>query len=342
MKYTKPNNTTHIVEVSPSDFKIVINDSCKKSAAPRNYCNAGFFATFSENNQYFTLPVAHLVCDYDATSSLTKYYCDERGKFNGNKFTFDASTWSYSNPYYKKSISTLLVNTKSNKAEIKEVPSLPIDCNYAISGIPIMRNGLSISFENDIQIQGWDSSPLYGTWHIFVGLKKNSDFIYVIGMKTTTWNMVKTNEAYKIFKELGMYDVIKLDGGGSFHINVSGNVVESTSEDRRINTIICFGEEEKESKKDEDNKGNIKEDNVINNKHDETYSSGAVCDNKTNKIEANKNNKPYKVNSNLDKLNVFNKLIKPNQKIDVKQINKNATTINKLNQSHILRMFLKK
>ena len=84
MKHAKLNKTTHIVQVPISDFKIILNDSKKKSAAPKNYCNAGFFANFSENGQPFTLPVAHLICDYDATSSATKKYCTERGKFNGD------------------------------------------------------------------------------------------------------------------------------------------------------------------------------------------------------------------------------------------------------------------
>lgn len=250
MKYTKTNNGIHIIEVAPSDFKIILNDSRKKSAFPRNYCNAGFFANFDENNQPFTLPVAHLLCDYDAQSKWTKHYCTERGKFNGNKFTFDTSTWSYNNPLYQNAVSTLLV--KNNKAEIKEIISIPTGYNYAISGIPIMKNGIA-STDKDVSSQGWSSSPLYGTWHIFVGLKQTSDIIYIIGMKTTTWNMVKTSEAYRKFKELDMYDVIKLDGGGSFHMNVDGKVVASMSEDRRINTIICFDSLEREENNDDNN-----------------------------------------------------------------------------------------
>ena len=206
MKYYKTNNI-HIVEVPIQDFKIIMNDSKKKSALPKNYCNAGFFANFSENNQPFTLPVGHLVCDYDATSQYTKKYCAERGKFNGKKFTFNSAAWSYGNAFYQKPLSTLLV--KDNKAEIKEVSFLSTGYNYAISGIPIMKNGSSVNFENDVRTQGWDSSPLYGTWHIFIGLKENSDIIYIIGMETLTWNMVKTNEAYNKFKSIGMYDVIK-------------------------------------------------------------------------------------------------------------------------------------
>ena len=259
MKYTKQNNI-HIIEISPTDFKIIMNDSKKKSAAPKNYCNAGFFANYDENNQYFTLPVAHLVCDYDATSKYTKKYCTERGKFNGNKFTFDSSTWSYCNAHYKKPISTLLI--KNNKAEIKEIVSIPTGYNYAISGIPIMKNGLSVSFEKDVVSQGWDSSPLYGTWHVFIGLKKNTDTIYIIGMETTTWNMVKTNEAYKKLKSLDMYNVIKLDGGGSFHINVDGQTVASTHEDRRINTIICFNSNNGDNNGDD----GIKKESIANTK----------------------------------------------------------------------------
>lgn len=239
MHYYKKNNI-HIVEVPIKDFKIVMNDSKKKTAASKNYCNAGYFANYSENGQIFTLPVAHLVCDYNAKSSSTKKYCTERGKFNGNKFTFDSSTWSYCNSFHNKYISTLLI--KDDKAEIKNIKSVPSGYNYAVSGIPIIKNGSSVNFENDVQTQGWDSSPLYATWHIFIGLKKDSNTIYVMGMQTATWNMVKTNEAYNKFKTLGMYNVIKLDGGGSFHMNVNGKAVATVSGDRRINTIITFNE----------------------------------------------------------------------------------------------------
>lgn len=239
MHYYKKNNI-HIIEVPIKDFKIVMNDSKKKTAASKNYCNAGYFANYSENGQIFTLPVAHLVCDYNAKSSSTKKYCTERGKFNGNKFTFDSSTWSYCNSFHNKYISTLLI--KDDKAEIKNIKSVPSGYNYAVSGIPIIKNGSSVNFENDVQTQGWDSSPLYATWHIFIGLKKDSNTIYVMGMQTATWNMVKTNEAYNKFKTLGMYNVIKLDGGGSFHMNVNGKAVATVSGDRRINTIITFNE----------------------------------------------------------------------------------------------------
>jgi len=253
MKYYQKNGI-HIVEVPVKDFAIVMCDERKKSAEKKDYCNAGFFATYNEGGTAFTLPVAHLVCDYDASNQYTKKYCEERGSFNGTKFRFDSASWSYQNPTHNKKISTLLVSGES--ATISDVLSIPAGLDYAISGIPIMRNGEDVKFATYVKGQGWDSSPLYATWHTFIGLKADKKTIYVMGMKTKTYNMIRTAEAYKKFKSLDMYDVIKLDGGGSFYMNVDGKAVASTSENRRINTIITFGETE------EDRKGNENKDDV--------------------------------------------------------------------------------
>lgn len=238
VKYSKQNGI-HIVEVPIDEFKIVMNDSTKKNVGKKNYCNAGFFATYHENKKPFTLPVAHLKCDYAATFSATKKYCTERGKFNGSKFTFDSSNWSYQNPCFNKAVSTLLV--KDNSASIQDVVSIPANCNYAISGVPIMRDGQDIKFATYVKGQGWDASSLYATWHIFVGLKQETDNkIFVISMKTKTGNMITSGEAFKVFKSLGFYDVIKLDGGGSAYMKVNNTAVVATSENRRISNIITF------------------------------------------------------------------------------------------------------
>lgn len=239
MKYTTQNGI-HIVEVSVEDFRIDMCDVKKKSAAQKDYCNAGFFSSPSENGTKFTLPVAHLIADYAATCSYTRKYCEERGSFDGNKFYFDSANWSYMNPMSGYAVSTLVVT--DNHAVIVDTVSLPKAAKYAISGVPIMRQGADVKYNPYVIGQGWDGSPMRATWHTFVGLKKGDNNIYVIGMKTTTSNMIKTAEAFKKFKTLGFYDVIKLDGGGSFHFNVGGKAVASTAENRRINTIILFGQ----------------------------------------------------------------------------------------------------
>lgn len=234
----KVQNGVHIVEVPVEDFRVEMCDANKKSAAQKDYCNAGFFSFPSENGVKFTLPVAHLVADYAATCSYTRKYCEERGSFDGNKFYFDNSKWFYMNPTGGHSVSTLIV--EDAKASIADIAVLPREAQYAISGIPIMRNGADVKYDPYVVGQGWDGSPMRATWHTFVGLKQGDKNIYVMGMKTTTSNMVKTAEAFKKFKALGFYDVIKLDGGGSFHFNVNGKAVASTLENRRINTIIRF------------------------------------------------------------------------------------------------------
>ena len=107
-----------------------------------------------------------------------------------------------------------------------------------------MRNGADVKFSSYVKKQGWGGSSLYATWHNFLGLKNNNQTVYIMTMKTTTGNMITSSEAYKKFKALGMRDVIKLDGGGSLHVEINGKSVISTAENRLINNIICFDEKE--------------------------------------------------------------------------------------------------
>jgi hypothetical protein len=104
-----------------------------------------------------------------------------------------------------------------------------------------MRNGEDVKWLTFVKNQGWTGQELYATWHIFLGLKKEyPNIIYAMAWKSTTSNLIYSGEAYKKFKALGFYDVIKLDGGGSFYFNANGTT-KATSENRRINTIIEFG-----------------------------------------------------------------------------------------------------
>lgn len=240
MKYSVSNNI-HIAEVPVKDFKIVMVDDKKKNS-PKNSCNAGFFGNYKENGSLFTLPVGHLECDYDADSEWVEFYCKQRGPLVGKKYVHDVN--SYTNQFMGKAVSTLIIN--DNKANIKDLTKLQL-CEYAIAGVPIMRNGEDVKFATYVKDQGWDASTLYATWHIFVGIKEvDAKTIYVMAMKTTKSNMITSAEAFKKFKPLGFRDVIKLDGGGSFYFNADG-VTKSTLENRRINTIITFGEVETKS-----------------------------------------------------------------------------------------------
>lgn len=229
-----------IVKVPVEKFAIKMVDKRKKSLGA-NSMNAGFFGNYKEKGSKFTLPSGHLVCDYAAESSYVRFYCEQRGTFNGTKFRFDASKRDqWGNPYDKqfcdKAVSTLLIH--DGKARVEDISTLP-ECEYAISGVPVLRNGGDCKFNAYVKKQGWGGGSLYGTWHAFVGIKDDPTEVYLIGMKTKTYNMIKTSEAFKVFKEMGFRDVLKYDGGGSFYMNVKGKV-KSTTENRRINTAFTF------------------------------------------------------------------------------------------------------
>lgn len=225
-------------ECPASRFKILMVDK-PKLVCGEDTANAGFFGNYSEQGDKFTLPVGHLVCDYAAESEHTRFYCEQRGRFDGDKFSFDCSTWAYMNENHQgKALSTLVI--KDGKASILDAVTLP-DADYAISGVPVLRNGGDCKWGAYVTKQGWSAGTVRATWHTFVGVKDDPAVVWVMGMKTTTDNMVKTSEAFNAFKALGFVDVIKVDGGGSFYFNEGGNIT-ATEENRRINTIFSFGD----------------------------------------------------------------------------------------------------
>ena len=238
MKCTVVNGVI-MVEKPAGEVKIALTDGRKKSMG-RNRCNAGFFGTFDEPGVRFTLPVGHLVCDYKAGEKWTRHYCEERGRFDGTRFRFDGGSWGYMNPLYGKAVSTLVIaGGKASVRVLEHAPELN-ECQYAIAGIPIMEDGEDVKFKTYVRGQGWDGSSLYATRHVFAGVKEeNADTLYLMGLKTTTGNMILSAEAFRKFKKLGFRDVVKLDGGGSFYFNAGGRKWY-TAENRRVCTIFEF------------------------------------------------------------------------------------------------------
>lgn len=220
-----------VKEIPVAKFAIQMVDKPKGSCG-KNSANAGFFATYPD----CTLPVGHLVCDYASDDPDTLRYCKERGVFNGEKFRFDNSAWSFDNPLYAKNLSTLVI--RDGKASIVDTVGLP-EGEYAISGVPVLRHGEDCKWSGYVSKQGWLESNVRATWHTFVGVKDDPCKVSVAAMKTTTPNMVLSAEAYNAFKALGFRDVIKVDGGGSFYMDADGQRTE-TAENRRINTIFTF------------------------------------------------------------------------------------------------------
>ena len=231
-------NGIRIAEVPTKDFRVILYDGRKK-AMGKNRCTGGFFGNYSEQGEQFTLPAGHLVCDFEATNKWTEHYCRERGQLLGSRFWYDSGAWTYENKLHGKRQATLVI--AEGKAVVQDQVNAPKLCSYAISGVPVLRHGAQVKHQA-VKAQGWGESSLYATYHIFVGIKESgASAVYVMGMKTTTWNLIRSGEAARKFRALGFRDVLKLDGGGSFYFNAAGNTL-ATGENRRICTILDLGD----------------------------------------------------------------------------------------------------
>lgn len=249
MQVQKVSSSLWIVQCPVSDFKIKMLNAPKKVSGLKNYANASFFGYFDESNPkaHFTLPIGHVVCDLDlpqfdkrvARNYWCDYYMKQRGPSNGNKVAFDGSAWNYLNDqFHGKSLTTLTI--KNGVANIVDLKSMDLSYTYAIMGVPLMKEGNDVSWANYVKKQGWYGSELYGTYHTILAIKKANDTnVYVIGWRSTSGNMVSSGEAYKMLKKYGFYSAIKLDGGGSFLLDVNGSRMQ-TSENRQIDTIVMF------------------------------------------------------------------------------------------------------
>lgn len=224
--------------IPAAGFCLQLVDRPKKQLG-ENMANAGFFGFYEEGDEEFTLPVAHLVADYEAENKWTRFYCEERGEFDadGVKYRHDCTKSAYQTKFSGKAVSTLIV--KDGLARIEDIAELP-ECDYAVSGVPVLRNGADCKFTAYVKEQGWGDTSLRATWHNFVGLKEDDPcVVYLMKMRTYTKNLVQSSEAYHVFKALGFRDVIKLDGGMSFYLNADGKTY-STGGNRIINSIITF------------------------------------------------------------------------------------------------------
>lgn len=198
-----------------SDFELKVCDKRKKDINEPIYFNAGYFAWIGGGK---TMPVGNLVV-------------------NGEIITDSASQATWLNTARHK-LTTLVIHNNNTIEFIKvdNMKTVP-DVKYAISGVPIIRNGKKVSLA-EIKTEGYFGSEVYDTWHSFIGVKRGK-LVYV-GMKCGF------DQMYKTMTELGISDAIKLDGGGSFIDTYNGEET-ATSENRRINNIGILRKAEKGS-----------------------------------------------------------------------------------------------
>lgn len=215
------------------DFAIIYHDKDKRKGGVKRYINGGFFANYrSEDGEVYTLPVANLACDIKDIPAAAKDNLFEH--VYGNHLVYGTAD-NATKQFAGKKVSTLLV-PYSGKPTIERVDKIPSGIKYAVSGVPVVieKKPVDMAYVN---AEGWDGSTTYGTSRNMLGIRGGE--IWVLTLKTTSANYIKSGEVWKKIQDEGFEDVIALDGGGSY-IRVEGIKRRSTGGSRAVNNIIAF------------------------------------------------------------------------------------------------------
>lgn len=215
------------------DFAIIYHDADKRKGGVKRYINGGFFANYrSEDGEVYTLPVANLACDIKDIPAAAKENLFEH--VYGSHLVYSIAD-NATKQFAGKKVSTLLV-TYSGKPTIERVDKIPSGIMYAVSGVPVVIDKKPVDMTY-VNAEGWDSSTTYGTSRNMLGIRGGE--IWVLTLKTTTANYIKSGEVWRKIQGEGFEDVIALDGGGSY-IRVEGIKRRSTGGSRAVNNIIAF------------------------------------------------------------------------------------------------------
>lgn len=195
----------YIQEINPGDFEIMPCDCSKRDISIPNYFNCGYFAAEKGGK---TVAVGNLANNGEIIAQAK----DNPGWVNvaGHKLT----------TIYTLTDGTCGIVKTDDLAQLRGLKT-------AVSGVPIIVGGKYVSMD-EIKAEGYFGNELYDTWHGFLGIR-HGKLVYVAmkcGFDEMCWALVA----------LGIYDAIKLDGGGSFILK-NGDEIKGTSENRRIQNV---------------------------------------------------------------------------------------------------------
>lgn len=199
----------YVQEILPQNFHLQVCDCRKRHVGLPKYFNAGFFS----GDESVTVPVGNLACGGQIITQAK----DNDGWINVSK----------------KKLTTVYT-TEDGQCGIVKTDSLEeiVGLKEAVSGVPIIVGGRRIPME-EIQEEGYDGGECYDTWHGFLGIRQGK-LCYVAtkcGFDKMCWTLVA----------LGVYDAIKLDGGGSFVLH-DVQELSGTTENRRIHNVGVWEE----------------------------------------------------------------------------------------------------
>ncbi len=198
-------DNVYVQEIFPADFKILQCDCKKNNVNAGNYFNLGFFTALADGTTY---PVGNLAIDGNIISQAKN--SPDWINLSGKKL---------STVYTTKSGECGLIQTD----ELRTIEGLKM----AVSGIPIIVGGKQVKLDR-IKAEGYFGDELYDTWHGFLGLR-HGKLVYVA-------TKCDFGQMCWVLVALGIYDAIKLDGGGSFILH-NGKTIAATNENRRIHNV---------------------------------------------------------------------------------------------------------
>ena len=195
----------YVQEIYPIDFEIIECDQKKRNIKQDSYFNCGFFTSEKEGN---TIAVGNLANNGEIISQS-----------KDNPKWMNLSNKQLTTIYTTKDGCYGIIRTN----DLSKISRL----KTAVSGIPIIVGGKYVPLEK-IKEEGYFGNELYDTWHGFLGLRH--DKLVYVAMKcdfgAMCWALVA----------LGIYDAIKLDGGGSFILR-DEKILKATDGNRRIQNI---------------------------------------------------------------------------------------------------------
>ena len=216
-------------------FSIKYWDKSKKKGTAESYVNGGFFANYKENNVNFTLPVGNLVADIELLSLPVEARKYVKKNVIGTKYRC-AIADNVSTDFKGSAVTTFVVMWNGS-VYVKELVAPPAECRYAISGIPVIRDGKDVSYNSFVKPQGWDASPFYATSRNFIGLKDG--VIYIVSGTSKTENFVAKSEVFNALRTFGFEQLISLDGGGSYYHKYKGKA-DLVWTDRQVNNLVVY------------------------------------------------------------------------------------------------------
>ncbi len=221
--YRKVNNHLHEIKTPISRFKIERLCKAKRNASFGDYITGMFFVPAGNDPTWGpTMPVGNFYAE-GHPSMQAKYI----------------PTWI--KEHREKKLSTFFVyKDDSVKFErTSELDGRTTNLKYALSGIPMLLGGKEVSMSRDIVPEGYGDDKFYNTWHTLVSFKEGYAYIYA-WRNTKSGGAAATTELYNLFSGYGFDNMIMLDGGGSFILNVGGKEIAGESENRVIDTVVRF------------------------------------------------------------------------------------------------------